>query len=171
MKPKNRFHYSIPGHELELLWRFSLRLTKDNADARWLLSQGCQRFIERRNTYFCQRRSRCELLGIVYRLWADEFRKPSLCVSTDNHTATADAPSVNTHSYGSQLASHIQQLPEAQRLVVLLVCVEEFSYTEAAEILGLSLASVKSRVVRARVAIGKHYLGRFSERPVYNRVW
>ena len=45
-----------------------------------------------------------------------------------------------------------QQAPEPEKLraVFMLVCVEEFSYREAAETLGVSVGTVMSRVFRAR---------------------
>ena len=47
----------------------------------------------------------------------------------------------------------IAQLPVDQRVVVVLVDVEGFSYEEAAEALGVALGTVKSRLSRARVKL------------------
>jgi RNA polymerase sigma-70 factor (ECF subfamily) len=44
-------------------------------------------------------------------------------------------------------------LPDAQREAVLLVGASGFSYEEAAEIAGVPVGTVKSRVNRARVAL------------------
>ncbi len=47
----------------------------------------------------------------------------------------------------------IQQLNEDQRAVVTLVDIQGFSYEEAADILGISIGTVKSRLSRARAKL------------------
>ncbi|GIV05976.1 MAG: RNA polymerase sigma factor [Fimbriimonadales bacterium] len=47
----------------------------------------------------------------------------------------------------------IQQLPEYQRVMVVLFHIEERSYEEIAQILGLPLGTIKSRLNRARTAL------------------
>ncbi len=51
------------------------------------------------------------------------------------------------------LLQAIEQLPDWHREVVLLVDVHGYDYTEAAEMLGLPLGTVKSRLSRARAAL------------------
>jgi RNA polymerase sigma-70 factor, ECF subfamily len=47
----------------------------------------------------------------------------------------------------------IDRLPAEQREVLLLVCVEELSYREAAEVLGVPTGTVMSRLARARARL------------------
>lgn len=47
----------------------------------------------------------------------------------------------------------VNVLPEEQRTVLMLVCVEETSYREAAELLDIPIGTVMSRLARARAAI------------------
>lgn len=47
----------------------------------------------------------------------------------------------------------IGRLPDDQREVLLLVCVEEFSYGETAGLLGIPMGTVMSRLARARERI------------------
>ncbi len=49
----------------------------------------------------------------------------------------------------------MEALPEEQRQVMILVCQEEFAYAEAAEILGLPLGTVMSRLARGRLAVAR----------------
>lgn len=72
-------------------------------------------------------------------LRADEQQNPEILV---------------THQESLQfLLQAIEQLPNWHRDVVLLVDVHGYDYTEAAEMLGLPLGTVKSRLSRARSAL------------------
>lgn len=50
----------------------------------------------------------------------------------------------------NSVRSLVETLPEEQRAVLLLVCVEELSYREAADVLEIPLGTVMSRLSRAR---------------------
>jgi RNA polymerase sigma-70 factor, ECF subfamily len=47
----------------------------------------------------------------------------------------------------------LQKLPADQRAVVALVCIEGVSYKEAAEITGVPMGTIMSRLARARQAL------------------
>ncbi len=49
-----------------------------------------------------------------------------------------------------ELREALLGLPDEQRQVVLLVGLEEFSYAEAAEVLGVPIGTVMSRLSRGR---------------------
>lgn len=46
-------------------------------------------------------------------------------------------------------------LPEDQREVMMLICVDELSYREAAEVIGVPIGTVMSRLARARLALAE----------------
>ncbi len=48
------------------------------------------------------------------------------------------------------LARALARLPEDQRATVLLVSLEDMSYAEAAEVLGVPVGTVRSRLARGR---------------------
>lgn len=50
----------------------------------------------------------------------------------------------------ADVSSAIQQLPEEQRSVLLLVSVEDLSYAQVAEVLAIPIGTVMSRLSRAR---------------------
>jgi RNA polymerase sigma-70 factor (ECF subfamily) len=52
-----------------------------------------------------------------------------------------------------EVMAAMQRLPEEQREVVSLILVEGFGYREAAELLGLPIGTVSSRLVRGRTAL------------------
>jgi RNA polymerase sigma-70 factor (ECF subfamily) len=47
----------------------------------------------------------------------------------------------------------LDKLPAEQRLVIALVCIEGVSYKDAAEIIGVPIGTVMSRLARARQAL------------------
>lgn len=57
--------------------------------------------------------------------------------------------------YGDEVQKALDRLPEEFRMVVLLNFVEGFSYQEIAEILGIELGTVKSRLHRGRKLLQK----------------
>ena len=52
----------------------------------------------------------------------------------------------------------MRSLPEEQRIVLLLVCVEQFSYAQVAEMLAVPIGTVMSRLARGRTAL-RHLVG------------
>ena len=60
---------------------------------------------------------------------------------------------------GSEIQRAILSLPKDQRLVVTLIDVQGFSYEEAAEVAGVSLGTVKSRLSRGRARVRDYLRG------------
>jgi RNA polymerase sigma-70 factor (ECF subfamily) len=53
----------------------------------------------------------------------------------------------------SRMMSAMDHLPDEQRVVVALILIVGFGYRETAEILGLPIGTVSSRLVRGRTAL------------------
>lgn len=66
----------------------------------------------------------------------------------------SDAPgpedAISTQEFYSQLNTAIADLPEAFRVTIVLREIEGMAYEEIAELMGVSLGTVKSRIARAR---------------------
>ncbi|MFM8308541.1 MAG: sigma-70 family RNA polymerase sigma factor, partial [Microcystis aeruginosa] len=58
-----------------------------------------------------------------------------------------------THEFYDQLQSAIADLPEAFRTTIILREIEGMAYEEIAEMTGVSLGTVKSRIARARAKL------------------
>lgn len=173
--------------ELEPMWRFALRLTANEADAEDLVQQTCVKALESVQSYQEQGRLRSWLFRIEHRIWLNvlrsrqirtegSFNKSSSNVDSfiPQNSLAVDPPSnyrvfVDDHSPESHLRLHqiylqVESLPEAQRLVVIVVCVEGFTYHEAAQILDIPIGTVMSRLARARISLGKAMLAEQDER-------
>jgi RNA polymerase sigma-70 factor (ECF subfamily) len=55
----------------------------------------------------------------------------------------------------NQVWAAIQELPPEQRELLLLVCVEDLSYRDAADVLDIPIGTVMSRLARARKKISE----------------
>jgi RNA polymerase sigma-70 factor, ECF subfamily len=86
-----------------------------------------------------------------------EARRPSTPV--DDVAAVSDLPDPDDQLEARDTASVVQlalaQLDDRSRTLLLLVAVDGLSYAEAAEVSGLPVGTVKSRVSRARARLGE----------------
>ena len=155
--------------ELDVMWRVALHLANCTQTAETLVRRTFVCALERRPHYSGRRQMRSWLIAQEFRIWRQELRKANSCLTAiDNKTTPGSlAPGgYPATCFNGKLRESIDQLPEAHRLVILLVCVEEFSYTDAAEILDVSVDTVISRLARARIAIGSQQQIHKSSDPV-----
>jgi RNA polymerase sigma-70 factor (ECF subfamily) len=90
-------------------------------------------------------------------------RKPFLAVIED-----VDPPGPpGSDGTGRDIERGLVLLPQEQREVLLLVTLEGLSYREAAEVQGVPIGTVMSRLSRARTAMREHLEG---ERPRLRQV-
>lgn len=90
-------------------------------------------------------------------------RRPAVQAIEDNDSPDMAGPEVGARDIERALGS----LVEDQRAALLLVVLEGLSYREVAEIQGVPIGTVMSRLARARIQI-KAYLD--GERPALRRV-
>ena len=90
-------------------------------------------------------------------------RRPTLTVIGENDAPDASGPEAG----GRDIERALAELAEEQRTALLLVVLEGLSYREVAEVLGVPIGTVMSRVARARLQI-RAYLD--NERPMLRRV-
>jgi RNA polymerase sigma-70 factor (ECF subfamily) len=99
------------------------------------------------------------LFRILRNAWIDMIRRnKSRGTEVDIDDAhdlsvTDGRNTVETHLMLSSAEAAIAALPTDQRDVMMLICVEELSYAEAAEVLGVPIGTVMSRLARARNAV------------------
>ena len=87
------------------------------------------------------------LLTIMHRLHLNAVRRPDRIELTDT---LPDIPVDEDPGLRRDLLRARASLPEDQRAVLLLVGLEQLAYKEAADVLGVPLGTVMSRLSRAR---------------------
>jgi RNA polymerase sigma-70 factor, ECF subfamily len=169
MTPIDPLLHELPSH-MPRLWRFALRLARNTHDAQDLMQQSYLRAIERRHQWQPATSLISWLFAIMYSQWINELRSPqrrrqASFVSTDDFEAEGAPEPAASLSVDpefalmcKQVVESVGELPEAQRLVMILVAVEGLSYREAADVLDVPIGTVMSRLARARLVIGERFL-------------
>lgn len=158
---------------LPRLWRFALRLAGDPHDAEDLVQQACVRALERQHQLQPGTSTLSWLFSILHSIWLNEVRarrirsQGSIQWSEELADTVADprATSPEIYTLHRQIISAVDQLPDAQRAVMLLVAVEGLSYREAAIALDVPIGTVMSRLARARQTIGELFAARVPGEP------
>jgi RNA polymerase sigma-70 factor (ECF subfamily) len=151
----------LPGM-LPRLWAFALRISGDKHDAEDLVQRACVRALERADQLQADTAPLSWMFSIVHSTWINELRARSVRSRSsmewdDDFLEMVADPAARTPEeqvMNGQIVEAVQRLPEAQRVVMLLVAVEGLSYSEAAETLGVPIGTIMSRLSRARQAIG-----------------
>jgi len=151
---------------LPKLWTFALRLTGDRHDAEDLVQRACVRALERADAHLRPDSAPLNwLYSIVHSLWVNELRARNVRsrsgVAWDDEMLENVADGVSglpdEHASHQQIVDAVERLPQTQRIALLLVAVEGFSYREAAQILDVPVATVTGRLSAARQAIGAQF--------------
>jgi RNA polymerase sigma factor (sigma-70 family) len=157
----------IPG-----LRRFARALSRgDRARADDLVQDG----LERALACWQRRRSDGDLRGWLYtilyhRFLSEERRRRHRGLQLHLADAgEAELPEVDGGQDAAlahrDLLRALRELPQEQRSVLLLTAVDDLSYREAAQALGVPIGTVMSRLSRARERLRRHLLGEAAMRP------
>jgi RNA polymerase sigma-70 factor (ECF subfamily) len=150
---------------LPKLWRFAVRLTRHHEDAQDLVQRACVRALERQHQWRADSSPLSWLYAIVHSIWLNELdsrrlrRVTSLNHNDDEEIDVVDdaAADPETALFYRQVVTAVNALPEAQRVVMLLVAIEGLSYREASDVLEVPIGTVMSRLSRARLTIGQRF--------------
>lgn len=140
------------------IWGFALSISGNPDTADDLTQATCLRALEKQNQFMTGRPVIVRLIAICRSIWLDEVRSETIRKTGGLHTAAAAdlidlREDPETSVFALQVYAKIMELPEAQRATVELVYVQQFTYTEAADILGVPLGTVMSRLSTARSAL------------------
>ena len=148
--------------ELPHLWRFGLRLSGSRDVSEELVQKTILRALEKRHQFSEGTKLRSWLFTILHSVWKNEMRAQAIRKNVSFNTveveqAASNIGTVDNAIFLKEVMKRVVQLPEAQRTVMLLVCVEGYSYKEAGEILEIPIGTVMSRLARSRLQIGSAF--------------
>ena len=144
---------------LPRLRRFAFALSRNGADADDLAQTTVERALRSRDQWQPGTRLDSWLYRIMRNLWIDTVRARG---RRDRHEAPEDAAkdvgddprdAMHASMELQRAMSAMERLPDEQREVVALILIEGFGYREVAEMLGLPIGTVSSRLVRGRIAL------------------
>ncbi len=144
---------------LPRLRRFARGLTGTASEADDLVQAACERALMREHQFQEGTRFDSWMFRIVQTIWIDQLRardvrKEDASELVEERLGT-DAPVRWTEARLAlaEVRLAVEQLPADHRSVLMLVTVEGLSYKEAAEVVGVPVGTIMSRLARARIAL------------------
>lgn len=146
--------------ELKRLWRFGLVLSRNRETAEDLVQSTCVRALERSHQFEPGTRLDRWLFTILHSIWINEVRARRVrqgggLVDAETVLVFDGAGAIETNIMAGQVLRKVEALPDAQRETVFLVYVEGLTYREAADILGIPIGTIMSRLAAARAKLAE----------------
>jgi RNA polymerase sigma-70 factor (ECF subfamily) len=146
------------GELLPRLRRFARVITRNVQDADDLVQVAVEKALARAAQWRPDSRLDSWMFGIMKNAWIDEIRarrrRDRVHAPEEAGEAVGDA-SAHARDIVLSVQAAMERLPEEQRLAVALVLVEGQSYKDAAELLGIPIGTLMSRLARGREALQK----------------
>ena len=141
--------------ELPPLRRFARALCGDASLADDLVQDCVERALKKRHLYDAARPLKAWLYAILRNIHISHWRKASNFgvpkELDDLEGFEGSVPPAQEHNMSVALiTSALEKLPQAQREVLVLISLEEMSYRDASEVLGVPIGTIMSRLSRAR---------------------
>ena len=142
---------------LPKLRRFAVTLTGDLAEADELVQNVCQRGIAKFHLWNNEGRLESWLYTMARHQWVDESRRHRMRSGSSKGSALEQGELTSPGQINPVEASEAHQmvtsLPEGLASVFLLVDIEGHNYKQTADILGIPLSTVMSRLSSARLRL------------------
>jgi len=154
------------------LRRFAWALTRRSDDADDLVQDCLERALARHDTFRRAGAQRAWLFAILHNLFVSGRRRAArrpLVPLEDAPEPAREAGQEHAVSARQMLAA-LDQLPEEQRAVLLLIGVEDLSYEDAARALGIPVGTLMSRLSRGRERLRRIVAGEYPASPPVLRV-
>ncbi len=140
------------------LRRYARALLSDSEYAEDLLQETLARALTKLRLWRPGSNMRAWLFTIMHNQFVNDIRRSQKQqdVMVEDHLDTASqSASAETQAHLNDIEFALQQLPDGQRAVLLLVSLEGMSYAEAAIVLGIKRGTVMSRLHRSREYLRK----------------
>jgi RNA polymerase sigma-70 factor (ECF subfamily) len=160
---RDRFETEAMPH-LADIFRTALRVTSDRAAAEDVIQEVYLQAWRSFDRFEAGTNCRAWLYKILFHCVSHQrrkwFRFPLLKETEEFLEANLAQPqTIPQHLSDGYILAALDGIPQEFRSVVLLVDVEEFAYKEVAEILGIPIGTVMSRLSRGRAMLRKRLAG------------
>lgn len=161
---------AIITEQIPRLRRYARALTGDRISADDLVQDTLERAWSKLHLWQRGSDMRPWIFSIMHNTFINHIRKNQIVTtSIDDEAINVSAPATHEDSFGMRdLASAIGKLPHDYREVILLIGLEQMQYEEVAEVLGIPLGTVMSRLSRGRERLRTIMAGESS--PALRRV-
>ena len=143
---------------LPRLRRFARGLTGSASEADDLVQAACERALARQHQFQEGTRFDSWMFRIVQTIWIDQLRardvrKEDAEIAEERLGTDEPVRRVEARIALGEVRRAVDRLPAEQRATLMLVTVEGLSYKEAAEVAGVPIGTIMSRLARARMAL------------------
>ena len=143
---------------LPRLRRFAAGLTRSATEADDLVQAACERALAREHQFQEGTRFDSWMFRIVQTIWIDQLRardirKEDGDIAEERLGSDEPVRRVEARLALSEVRQAVAKLPPDQRTTLMLVTVEGLSYRQAADVAGVPVGTIMSRLARARVAL------------------
>jgi RNA polymerase sigma-70 factor (ECF subfamily) len=143
---------------LPRLRRFAAGLTRSASEADDLVQAACERALAREHQFQEGTRFDSWMFRIVQTIWIDQLRardirKEDGDIAEERLGSDEPVRRVEARLALSEVRRAMSLLPPDQRATLMLVTVEGLSYKQAAEVTGVPVGTIMSRLARARIAL------------------
>ncbi len=141
--------------EIPHLRRYARALTRERESADDLVQDTMERALRKRYLWRPTGRLRSWLFRMLYRLYLNQRprrrREYEKVVALDDvRQQLGRPPSHDQQLHCRDVMQAVDDMPEAQRAVLILVALEHPSYADGARMLGIAVGTFRSRLSRAR---------------------
>lgn len=158
------------ARQIPRLRRYALSLTGDPATADDLVQDCLERAIRKRHLWKRSGSIRNWLYRILYNVFLNQSLHRDRALRQlgleDLPSGMSEPARQELHLACADINSAMQRLPDEQRAAIALVAVEELTYDEASEILGVPIGTVRSRLCRGRDKLRELYAGHRRSTPL-----
>ena len=143
---------------LPRLRRFAAGLTRSASEADDLVQAACERALAREHQFQEGTRFDSWMFRIVQTIWIDQLRardirKEDGDIAEERLGTDEPVRRVEARLALAEVRRAVSLLPPDQRVTLMLVTVEGLSYKQAADVAGVPVGTIMSRLARARIAL------------------
>ncbi|MGH7094362.1 MAG: RNA polymerase sigma factor [Stellaceae bacterium] len=143
---------------LPRLRRFARGLARSASEADDLVQAACERALARKHQFQEGTRFDSWVFRIVQTIWIDQLRaravrKEDGDIAEERLGSYEPVRRIEARLTLTEVRRAVDHLPQDQRAALVLVTVEGLSYKEAAQVVGVPVGTIMSRLARARIAL------------------